>query len=82
MARRGIQAVLEAELRAQGVAYTINRKGKHPRLQFTVCGIKCLYFFPGTPSCPRAEANSLAGVRRMIRDAQTKASVQTRSSHD
>ena len=80
MARRnGIEEALVVVLIEAGLTYSIDRTRGHPVIRFQVNGKKLQYFYPGTPTCPRSQANNVACLRRLIRQAQNE-SVRTVST--
>lgn len=76
MARRNpIEEALRQVLLEEGATeISLDVTRCHSVFYFVVAGVKCMYFFPKTPTCPRSLPNNVAGVRRMIREAKTKAS--------
>lgn len=64
-------AALRIELEAHGVhKVALERGGKHPRLVFTHEGKERSLVFPCTPSDPRSVANTLADLRRLLRNGR------------
>lgn len=73
MARRNqIEDALVRILVDLGIPYSVDHTRVHPVIRFQVGAAKLQYFFPGTPTCPRALANSTSGLRRLIRQAQNE----------
>lgn len=68
--RSGIPEMLRAELRRHGISDSSIENGRHPAIVFHVARRRLRFHFPATPSCPRSALNSVAGLRRRIREAQ------------
>lgn len=52
----------------QGVAYSVDRTGKHTRIELTYAEQKRIVVRSNTPTCGRAEKNHVADLRRACRE--------------
>lgn len=64
---RAITTVLDAN----GIAYRIERGGKHPRVLFEIEGRRFVRAFPLTPSDRRSPLNAAAETKRLFRGGST-----------